>query len=345
MIMKTICLSILLAVLAACGNGAKVTSTEVQQSASDSIDISKEQSESEETEEDHVCVSEDGRVRIKAGIHPDGGTSPDYWARWTIIDDKGEKHERTFEYTSYMSGVHAIHKSDGSTYYIVNCSGKASSTDGSDWLEAYRIVGDSIKKVNVIDGGSEVGNRDFYINYYIPGWYFTTNGAGYDWLFEYDKETRNLYVPIVEERCILDHYQVWHFNGDRFVCMGEQPHKNMHESLGAYNRLMCYFKTKDYIVRVDLLDSHELRYASWKRPKTMADSPDLIITGGRRQEYWVGPDELRPCADYRFTHGSYEYIVNYCETKLIEDGSGEHHDYLLVKTGDKVIVKQEKELD
>lgn len=343
--MKIICLSILLSVFAAYGNGAKIVSTEVPQSISDSTVIGDEESVSEDTEDDNICVSEDGRVKIKAGIHPGGGSSPEYWAVWTIIDDKGETHEFTLEYTSFMSNVHAIHKSDGSTYYIVNCSGNASSSDGYEWLEAYRIAGDSIKKVNVIDGGNEVddNNKDFDINYSIPDWFFTTNGAGYDWIFEYDKETRNLYVPIVEERCLLDHYQVWHFNGDRFVCMGKQPHKDMHESVGAYNRLIRYFRTKDYIVRVDLLDSHELRFALWKRPKTMADSPDLIITGGRKQEHPVAPDELKPCDDYRFTHGSYEYIVNYCEPKLMEDGFGEHHDYLLVKEGDKIIVKQEKE--
>ena len=44
--------------------------------------------------------------------------------------------------------------------------------------------------------------------------------------------------------------------------------------------------------------------------------------------------------DYRFTKDGYEYIVDYCETKLISHGFGEHHDFLLVKKGDKIILKQ-----
>lgn len=36
------------------------------------------------------------------------------------------------------------------TYYIVNCFGKASSADGYEWLEVYKITGNTIKTVSVI---------------------------------------------------------------------------------------------------------------------------------------------------------------------------------------------------
>jgi hypothetical protein len=35
--------------------------------------------------------------------------------------------------------------------------------------------------------------------------------------------------------------------------------------------------------------------------------------------------------------------VNYCETKRLDNGYGEHHDFLLVKRNGKVILKQEQE--
>lgn len=190
------------------------------------------------------------------------------------------------------------------------------------------------------DGSNKVEENDFEIIYCIPNWYFATNGDGYDWLFEYDAKSRNLYVPIPKDGDIIDRYKVWHFNGKRFVALGEQPHKDMHKSLGRYNRLICYFTTKDYIVRVDSLNSHTLRYASWKKPKTMADKPDVVITGGKRRHHPAAPDELERCDDYRFTHGGYEYIANYCET---DTAKSIHQDYLLIRRNGKVVVKQEKE--
>lgn len=78
------------------------------------------------------------------------------------------------------------------------------------------------------------------------------------------------------------------------------------------------------------------------KPKTMADTPDLILRGGQRHEYSAAPDELKRCDDYHFTNGSYEYVVNYCEIKSSDEGYGEHHDYLLVTKDGKILVKQEK---
>lgn len=73
----------------------------------------------------------------------------------------------------------------------------------------------------------------------------------------------------------------------------------------------------------------------------MADKPDIIIKGGKRQHYEVATDKLRPCDDYRFHKGCFEYVVNYCEAKKLDGGLGEHHDFLLVKRNGQVIVKQE----
>lgn len=244
--------------------------------------------------------------------------------------------------TSHQSNIHTITKADGTVYYIVNCFDKASSVDGYGWLQAYKIVGDTIQEVNVADGGSNINNNEFSVNYDIPSLYFATNGAGYDWILEYDIHTKNLYVPITtEDKIIIDRYNIWHFDGNRFVCQGEGPHKNLHESLADYNTLIRYATTRDYILRIDALDGGKLRYASWKRPKTMADTPDIIIKGGKRHHHEMAPDELCPCDDYRFYNGSFEYMVNYCEVRKLDNGWGEHHDFLLVRRNGKVIAKQE----
>ena len=94
---------------------------------------------------------------------------------------------------------------------------------------------------------------------------------------------------------------------------------------------------------MDSLDSRELRYASWMKPQTMADAPDFVLKRGERRRHPTGPDDGGRCDDYRFMNGDYEYIVNYCETESLGNGYAEHHDYLLVRRGDDIILKQEEE--
>ena len=96
-----------------------------------------------------VCQSEDGRITIESGMAPDGGTSPDFWARWSVKDDKGNVHIIKYAVASYQNKIHTITKADGTVFYIVKCFDKASSVDGYEWLEAYKIVGDTIQEVNV----------------------------------------------------------------------------------------------------------------------------------------------------------------------------------------------------
>lgn len=78
--MKVIYLSVIIAVLAACGNGANRAEAETSLTDSmgiDVVDYSEEEDEEEIFEGGKVFVSEDGRVTIESGVCPDGGTSPD----------------------------------------------------------------------------------------------------------------------------------------------------------------------------------------------------------------------------------------------------------------------------
>lgn len=62
-------------------------------SRKDSEDSEDDDSDaSDEAAPPHVCVSEDGRVTIESARCSGGGTSPDYWAKWTIVGDDGKKH-------------------------------------------------------------------------------------------------------------------------------------------------------------------------------------------------------------------------------------------------------------
>lgn len=71
---------LIIAVLfAACGHRA------TNNKADDLLDlVTVSQDNSDESCDGHVCMSGDGRIIIKSGMHPDGGTVPGYWTVWTI---------------------------------------------------------------------------------------------------------------------------------------------------------------------------------------------------------------------------------------------------------------------
>lgn len=358
-VIKQMVWAALLAVFGACaGCGAPQDVKEAQvddaQPAADSpearqsgdLQAAEEQEGTEEYEGGAVCRSTDGRITIRAGVHPDGGTSPDYWAEWTLVTDAGKTRVLTLDGTPYISRIHTIVRRDGSTYYLMDCSSKASSSDGYDYLQAYRIAGDSIRQVNVVDGGPLTDGDDiwFSVNYSIPHWYFATDGYGYDWLFAYDAATRKLYVPLAEQRQLTDRYEVWQFDGNRFVALGQQPHMHLHPRAGNYHELVRYMETDSYLVRVDHMPSGNLRYASWARPKTLADAPDVMFEGGTKRSCTAAPNGVHYCDDYHFRRGIYEYIVDSCEIVNRPDASATHTHYLVVKRHGKVVFKQTRRI-
>lgn len=353
------CVSVVMLLWVACNNGAKTAGTETSD-AGDTItqDVDNENDVDDEDENvyvcdecsgneerkrytgGHVCASEDGRITIESGYMPCEGNSPECYSRWTFIDEAGKQHERQFENTAYQNRVYPVKKSDGTTYYIVVCYNR-SGGEGWNWLEAYKLVGDTIRKVNVADGSNMIKEYEFNVSYYVQSWYIATGGGDcHNWILDYDSSSQNLYRAITNGFDPTDRYEIWHFDGQRFRHKGVAPNRRLHRSLSQYNSLIRYFRTKDYIVRVDSLDTKELRYASWKRPKTMADKPDMVITGGKRLK---GVNEVEEWSyDYfSFKSGNGEYLVDCHEVKKKKGGGGTYHKYLIMKRNGTVVLKQE----
>lgn len=292
----------------------------------------------------HECVSEDGNMKFYSWNTGEGGTMPIYGlicqfrtkdGKYRIIDLGKDDIEE-----AWVSSVHSIHKDDGSTYYIVERSHRISSNDGYMWMDAFKIDGDSVKYVNVIDGSEIIEEQKedgFSVNYDISHWDDTTNGEAWDWLFEYDTDSRDLYVPLTDPRDYLPHindrYRVFHFNGKRFVEKGVTCNKGLNGSLADYVTLLSYFRTKNYIVRIDSLVSGDYRYASWKATSTMKDKPELVI---------VGNEHDLDANSYTFLNDGVEYIVGYKEEEPAPEGSY-LYEFLLVRKNGKVILKEEKE--
>lgn len=339
---KTVSIQLTVLIIAcSCVNSANVGAASAEMVSKDSLCYPID-SISVDSNEVHTCTSEDGNMKFYSWNTGMGGTCPDYAVVCQFRNKDGKAITEDFSVKesmpAWVSRVHSIKKNDDSTYYITVRSHRASSNDGYMWMDGFVIDQDSVRNVSVLDGGDDLDECGLDINYRISDWYYTTNGDGWGWLFEYDTQTKNLYVPIVvyiEESIpiISDRYRVYHFNGMEFVDMGESPHKGLYKPLCNYKRLARYFRTKNYIVRIDMMDNGNYRYASWKATSNMSSKPELIVTNG----IYDADKEI-----YKFTNEGVEYIADYSEDKPLPEGGFEHHEFLIVKRNGKVILKEEK---
>lgn len=283
-----------------------------------------------------VYVSEDEKMRCYTWNTYMGGTCPDYAVKCQYRTSDGnvrivDMGNKDWEIYPSVHSVHSVQKNDGPTIYLIERYFRTSSTAGESWIDAYMIDQDSLKAVNVC------GDDNMSSNYSIADWYYRTN-EGWDWLYEYDAEAKNMYVPETAGEFyppdLTDRYTVYHFNGDKFVPKRDQPHRGLHQSLCDYQNLELFFHTQKHIVRIDKLSSGELRYASWKSPATFSDKPDLVIVGGQ-----YNPDT----EVYTFANKNFTYLCGVGENIPTDrEGIMEHHEYLIIKEGNKVIGKEER---
>lgn len=329
---------ILFAVICSCRNKlgnewSLIDDTDSLELSSDSIPTNPE--------DVFTSVSEDSMITFQCWDTGRGGTCPDYAVICRFLTQDGKSITSNWEgeegNPAWVSYVHAIKSDDGTTYYLTRRSHPASSNDGYMWLDAFVIDHDSLKMVNMFD--DDIDEEDLCANYYIAEWYFKTNGEGWDWLYEYDTQNRDVYVPTAvsfEESIpvLTDRYKVYHFDGKKFVYQGEHSHKGLHSSLSNYQQLARYFRTKNYLVRVDILNDGSLRYASWKSTFDMSRKPDLVIMGG---QYDKENDA------YTFINDDYHYYVGYSENKELPEGGYEHHEFLMIKKNGKVVLKEERQ--
>ena len=199
----------------------------------------------------------------------------------------------------WIDGVHSIKKDDGTTFYIVPRYYGISTSTGCFTLDAFVIAGDTI---NTYEDGP-----------YISGYIYNVLEI------EYYPESKELYVPVVEEGYINpDHYTVYQFNGDSFVEKeGVHPCKGLHNSLHQYELMVDSFTTKEHFIRIDLLKNGNYRYASWNLPSSISEEPDLILES-----------ELDA---YSFRNGNYSYSIEWHK-----DGSKD----LVVKHNDNILTKE-----
>ena len=290
-----------------------------------------------------VIKSDDGALKIYYWDTHAGGTHPWHNGYYEYSTSSGKiVTTPVVEDFDQALNLYTIKKDDGSVYYIVEMYCRASSSDADSWLQAFAIKNDQLVRVSVLDGIGDPkkdGER-FHVYHGIADWYYATDGEGWDWILEYDPKSKSLYIPTVvydtSPPLFTDRYIVYRFDGQRFVEMGEQPHRGLHKSLANYKRLAWYFKTKNYTVRIDILDdAGTARYASWEKTTDMSQPPALVLIGGKKIEYYGFYDS------YSFENHGYEYFVGYYQT-IGSDGRPSYDDYLIVKKNGKILLKEKR---
>lgn len=285
----------------------------------------------------HVCSSEDGKMKFYSWEIVSDGVCQNYAVICQFLNEGGKIVTEDFrvreEGPGWVLRVHSIKKNDGTTYYITTRNQRISRNEGFTWMDGFLIDGDTLRNVSVLDGGDDLDECMLEINHRIDDWNISTNGEGWDWLFEYDAETMVLYVPnaiYVDDSIpsFNDRYRLYHFNGIEFVYQGEVPHKGLHASLHSYARLIKYFRTNNHIVRIDELESGAYRFASWESTADISKNPELVIGGGMY-------DAKNNC--YTFINDSNEYKVGCCDELLIMSGFYG----LIVQKNGKTLLKEE----
>lgn len=197
-------------------------------------------------------------------------------------------------------------------------------------ISAIRIDGDTLMNCHAFPDKK----KSISVGYEGLGdWYSRTGGYGWEWINSYDAKTKSLYIPLVDEydNFLKDRYNVYTFNGRTFELKNEDGGFWLNPGLRSFSELKTFIETKDYIVRVDLLNNEMYRYVSWKKNKTMLDEPDMILTS-KKYDSITGT--------YIFIHtdnenNKYEYCV--------KDGNvSDSSNTLIVRKNGKVILRQNR---
>jgi hypothetical protein len=113
----------------------------------------------------------------------------------------------------------------------------------------------------------------------------------------------------------------------------EEERTMLHPSIQDYYEPDMQFKTKNYFVRIDLLDTvdYNYRYTVWKKNTNYSAKPDLILNNGE----WFADGSVGNY-HYEFINGKYRYEcrIDYLGTEESTPG------YLYVYKTDELIIEE-----
>ena len=104
----------------------------------------------------------------------------------------------------------------------------------------------------------------------------------------------------MKELYILYQYDLYKFNGTKFVHLGREGGYWLHPSLRKFERLEKLAQAGKFLIRIDRISSGKFRYSSWSDTENMKREPDIIIESG------IYDEEKE---EYRFINGNYIYSI------------------------------------
>lgn len=247
-----------------------------------------------------VTTSADNKVRLYSWDTGLGGTSPEfqtyiqyetgdtvlartlypiYDSKYVLADDIRKYGHEIYD-GSYCDKLYQIPMKDGKNTYIVVAYNRDSSVEGEQESVLIYEKDGRLEKLPFIDKqGEKQLSADAY--YYIPDWYFTTDGLGWDWVMSFDSKTNTLYVPESGAMEMSDRYDLYRFDDGKMTYIGNDAGYWLHPSLKSFKRLAGIYQDDTKLIRIDILKDDTFRYAAWPKSKPMSSKPELVMTGGK----------------------------------------------------------------
>lgn len=294
-----------------------------------------------------ITKSDDGKLTLYAYDTGHDGTSPDYSTY--IQYESGDSIVTDFLYPltesdyvcasdiykdgvdiydgSFSTIIAQIPLAETETGYIIEAYNKASSVEGSSEACLVKYVDGKLTKIPFEKKHGEICNS-VSSEYYIPDWYFTTDGLGWDWVLSFDKETNTLYMPEDEDMMVMsDRYDLYQFKNGKMRYTRNDAGYWLHHSLREFHYLAGIYQTESKLIRIDALIDHTYRYSAWSKSKPMSSKPELVMTGG---EGGIVKNAIV------FKNGDYTYIV-----PEYRRGQGDDFGKVIIKYKNKVIQESE----
>ena len=264
-----------------------------------------------------IIESPDKKLRLYTW-DVDGGTMTNYSGITSIASggsvfsylccpDEELEMEETEIFPDVASGAYAIEQftaANGETIYAVFTYSSGSNLMHMKGIKAYKIRNHFIESAPVFD--TEYGMESSIYVYYTKDcrYYMRLDCVDGEILLPETREHHDPYYGDV----YTGRFVSYKWNGSYFSNNGfEYPlDDDLYSSLINYQSYVAQFEFEKWIVRVDQMPDGALRYASWKRPKTTSDVPDMILNKGI--EYI---DESTGIYTYDFKNNEYSYVILY----------------------------------
>lgn len=293
-----------------------------------------------------ITNSDDGMITLYTYDTGYGGTSPEfstyiqYESNGQIVTDYLNPFSDS-DYVCYSDikkdGMEAydgafirvvaqIPLSETETGYIIDAYSKTSSSEGCSAACLLKFEDGKLKKLPFVSKYGAFSNS-VQRDYYIPDWYYTTDGLGWDWVMSFDNESRTLYVPEEGEMVMTDRYDLYQYSEGKMRYVGNDAGFWLHPSVRNIAYLSGIYQTDTQLLRIDKTLDNVYRYAAWTKPKPMSAEPDLILYEDRTENVENA---------LVFKNGDYTYIV-----PEYRRGQGDDFGKVIIKYKGRVLQESE----